>query len=151
MILLLTPEVKGQRVHAVYGELLGAGLIYSVNYDLRFQERGDGIGARLGFSFFSRDGNSNTSIPLQLNYLIGKGQHKLEVGAGISTFFQKDSGENEAYVFPSGVFMYRLQLSDSPFLFRIGFSPIFAPEEEGAIITSKVFWFWPGLSLGAYF
>ena len=77
----------------IYLEGLGAGLLWSANYDMRLN-RGvqDGLGFRAGIGGFriGLDGTFNeqevdldlnvTTFPLQVNYLIGSGRSSLEIG-----------------------------------------------------------------------
>ena len=54
---------------AVYLEVLGNGIGYSFNYDQRFQNRLDGLGFKVGGSYFALDGTSVATFPFGLNYL----------------------------------------------------------------------------------
>ena len=87
----------GGRNKAVYVEGLGSGLLLSVNYDFRFRNTQDGLGMRIGVGGLSlaataTDNNGATSparlgvvtLPVLVNYLVGKGRFAFEMGAGIT-------------------------------------------------------------------
>lgn len=150
----LAPQAFAQNnsTQAIYFELLGAGGTYSFNYDMRFQDRPDGIGARIGVSYLAVDGNSVFSIPVMLNYLLGKNGNYFEIGLG-ATYISFNSDESadtgevlfvdDSGVFGTMTFGYRLQPVDGGFLFRVGFAPIFG---NGNFIP-----YWPYLSFGYAF
>lgn len=64
----------------MYLELLGSGVIGSVNYDFRFKPDNDGLGMRMGFGYVP----NVLVFPIGLNGLIGKNRVSFEYGAGIS-------------------------------------------------------------------
>lgn len=75
-----------KKVRCVSLELLGAQNLAGVNYDSRFKGN-SGLGYRVGIGFGY--GNSSywinqdikgVGVPIELNYLLGKRHHKLEVG-----------------------------------------------------------------------
>ena len=83
----------GGRNKAVYVEGLGSGLLLSVNYDFRFRNTQDGLGMRIGVGGLSlaataTDNNGATSsahlgvvtLPVLVNYLVGKGRFAFEMG-----------------------------------------------------------------------
>lgn len=128
---------------SVFAELLGPG-IASINYDMRFQKKEDGLGFRVGIGGFSfketfYDGNNYyedktaiTTFPMAVNYLLGKdSKHYFEVGGGVTIVTIK----NRADVIVSDAtftgsfghlnFGYRLQPKDGGFTFRAAINPIF--------------------------
>jgi hypothetical protein len=147
------PPIPTERTanNAFYVELLGAGFIYSFNYDRTF---GD-FSARIGFSYFgisSFDSSASfLAIPLQLNYLgIGNKRHMLELGAG-ATIYHLGGGTDtwgfsdssaETLLVPTGVIGYRMQPLDGGFFLRAGFTPLLFPHD---------FVFWPHVGLGGVF
>ncbi|RXF70698.1 hypothetical protein [Arcticibacter tournemirensis] len=144
---LLTDTLISKRAQTVYVEMLGPGLTISGNYDTRFSKRRDGLGGRIGIGYIAADGNSITTIPVGLNYLLGKGKNFFEVGAGV-TYLNFSDNEDE-YLSAEGdgvlgnlTFGYRLQPVDSGFSFRGGFSPLFG---YGSFIP------WVGFSFGYAF
>ncbi len=89
------------RSRAIYGELLGASQGIGFNYDARFKkDASDGFGWRTGLGFgyayssifaaYNIDGEKidtynqmfRLSVPVEVNYLLGKGNSKFEAGAG---------------------------------------------------------------------
>ncbi|MEJ7692330.1 hypothetical protein, partial [Daejeonella sp.] len=84
---------KYQRI--VYGEFLGTGMGLSLNYDMRIKpDRKDGFGFRVGLGRIPDDYAGNwTTLPLGMNYVLGKRKHGFEMGLGV-TFFHNASGEN---------------------------------------------------------
>jgi hypothetical protein len=133
--ILYSFQVTGQeikRAQNVFIELGGQGLTFTANYDSRFGNRRDGLGGRAGVGYFAVDGDKLTTIPLSLNYLLGKGNKFFEIGLGATYtsvsmqsgdfLFDNDSGSN---VIGTMSFAYRVQPIDSGFSFRIGLSPIF--------------------------
>jgi hypothetical protein len=148
--------------NAIYLDLGGPGLIYSLNYDRAF---GD-VAVRLGFSYISisATATSGTStatasatmitVPLTASYIgIGSKTHIFELGAGL-TFMYLGAGADGLYgsdesasasaFLPVGTALvgYRLQPKDGGFMFRVGASPLFG---AGGALP------WGYLSLGATF
>lgn len=90
------------RNKAVYVEGLGSGVLLSANYDFRFKPTQDGLGMRIGLGggTFS-DQNSNAraglvTLPVQVNYLVGKRRAAFEMGAGVTPIYVNASGTNQA-------------------------------------------------------
>jgi hypothetical protein len=118
----------------VFVELLGNGLLYSLNYDTRFTSAQDGIGGRAGISYVSMDGLNLATIPLMANYLLGKNGKYFEIGVG-ATYVAlgagvKTSGSNSPWYIADGwlgtmSLGYRSQPVDGGFLFRAGVTPLF--------------------------
>lgn len=140
-----TIEIK--RAQTVYVEMFGPGLTFSANYDTRFSRRRDGIGGRIGLGYVATDGNSITSVPFGLNYLLGKGKNFFEVGAGFTYITFSDSGDEFLSADHDGVlgnltFGYRLQPLNGGFSFRGGFSPLYG---YGSFLP------WIGFSFGYAF
>lgn len=161
--LLSAPKVRAQEVlqkskntdfarNSIFVELLGNGGIYTLNYDHKFFNH---VSARIGAEYVSLTG-SDTNIedrvsifllPVMINYLVGNGNSRLELGAGAILGGVNANVDNETVngigggSF-TGTVGYRLQPRDGGFLFRIGFTPI---------VSSLGFYSWAGLSLGATF
>ena len=140
-------ENKGREAkNAIYLDLGGPGLIYSINYD---REIVPDISARIGFSYLgysvsASDGAGNSAggsfsyfaIPLTVSYLgIGSKSNCFEVGAGAEILNAKGNGfvnadDGAASVGASRTFVglsalagYRHQPEDGGFVFRVGVSP----------------------------
>ena len=135
------------RSRAIYGELLGASQFIGLNYDARFKkDASDGFGWRtglgLGYAYssiltaFNYDGEKidtynrmfRFAVPVEVNYLLGKGNSKFEAGAGVdlcADLYTSDSGAKPASSFGAIPYLslgYRLVTSKG-FLFRVGALP----------------------------
>ncbi len=142
------------RAQNVFVELGGQGLLFTANYDTRFSNKRNGIGGRAGIGYLAVDGDHLTTVPIGLNYLLGKGKNFFEIGLGATLvslgsnngdfFFSNDNGNNsESTVIGTMSFSYRLQPIDSGFSLRAGLTPIF--NADGFIP------YYAGLSLGYTF
>lgn len=126
-----------------YAELGGPGILFSANYDSRFNKTPFGFGGRVGLGFVSADesdyinGNYNykrstaLTLPVQLNYIFGQTNsvNAFEVGLGftyvskqldIFNFYEK-KGTN---LYGTAAFMYRRVPVNGGFSWRIGFTPL---------------------------
>lgn len=137
---------------AVYLEVLGNGLSYSFNYDQRFQNRLDGLGFKVGGSYFAIDGTSVATFPVGLNYLLGKRGKYFEVGLGGTYVVASDRSNTFTFgnsrkigdgIIGNMILGYRSEPVDGGFLFRASITPIFG---------YGVFWpLFGGLSVGYAF
>ena len=89
LFFILTFGVFGQsRFHknAIYGEGLGPGLLYSINYDWRFKRDYTGHGFRIGLgSIRNSNNNLSISVPVSYNFLFSNNfQTQYEIGLGLS-------------------------------------------------------------------
>ncbi|SFC68580.1 hypothetical protein SAMN05421747_11930 [Parapedobacter composti] len=130
----------GDRAQSFYVELGGPGFI-SANYDFRFQQTRNSWGARAGIGYFAVEGERFLTVPVQLNYLLGKNGNYFEMGAGASYVnnsytqlywdandeWRRDRQAN-SQIMGSLTFGYRKQPIDGGFNFRAGLSPIFYKE-----------------------
>ncbi|MGE0321699.1 MAG: hypothetical protein AB7S68_05310 [Polyangiaceae bacterium] len=138
--------------NSLYIELLGNGGLYSLNYERNLT---DDVAARVGFSYISLsasagDDSANVtfmSFPLMANYLLGGGNHHLELGAGATVLYasgeaetggSRSSGEGVG-VAGTATVGYRYQPRDGGFLFKVGFTPL---------VGSGGFLPWGGISFG---
>ena len=100
--LIIPCKISAQRNKSIFLELGGNGLGFSVNYDARFAKVEKGLGYRAGIGFFPgvRMGGDDSepvffswptiiSIPVGLNYLVGKAPHYFEGGLGATYFYAK--------------------------------------------------------------
>jgi hypothetical protein len=159
------PSDEREAMNAIYLDLLGPGLFYSINYDRMLTED---LSARIGFSYLSfgaSAGSGDTTasaefsywaVPLTVSYLgIGSKSNMLELGGGPVIMHVEGSGvveveEDDGTVGASATLFsltalagYRHQPADGGFVFRIGASPVMA---FGAGVLP-----WGYLSLGAAF
>ncbi|UKJ07808.1 hypothetical protein [Solitalea lacus] len=151
----ITTTIKAQSTSKIanklfYTELGGPGVLFSANFDGRFDKNKKlGLGYRigLGFSTYEQDisSSSNTNnyyyetetrnyltLPIGINYILGKegSANMFEIGAGLTLLSKKvsiynyenqDEGSN---IIGAISFMYRRQPIDGGFSWRIGFTPI---------------------------
>ncbi len=111
---------------SVYAEIGGPGFA-SLNFDTRFSAGESGLGGRIGIGGFSIDGSGVVTIPIGLNYLVGK-DHKnyFELGAGVTPLFGSgDLSGNFSSTFGHLWIGYRLQPQEGGFTFRAGICPVF--------------------------
>ena len=117
--------------NALYVELGGAGVFYSINYDRHLVGR---LHLRGGYATLSNNYWLNGRVhmvPVQLTF-VSNATHGLELGAGAT--FVKDNGASgleldskhetsDSEIAASFVVGYRYQPIENGFLFRIGFTP----------------------------
>lgn len=163
------PEAEHKRApNSVYAEGLGAGLVYSFNYERLVVED---LGVRAGISYMSfsasagGDSASATfiTVPVTASYLgVGSKHHILEMGGGMTFAYAGGTASGVGYsssgsgmtVLPDLLIGYRLHPVDGAgFQFRVG-AMAFVGKGLGFDVTdpSKVGvlpWFY--LSLGASF
>lgn len=94
LILFLNPAIAQDKFSAhtsqIQLEVLGPAGLFSLNFDSRFTKKENGNGFRIGLGGLplglsgSNSCNSGIqiSVPAGLNYLVGKGPHLFEAGAG---------------------------------------------------------------------
>lgn len=157
-IAIFSPASFAQKAaKSAYFELGGPG-IASLNYDMRFQKREDGLGFRVGAGGFAVsssyngdvDRSSLITVPLALNYLFGKDRrHYFELGAGATIISARNRGayEDDNDVFNGSFghlsFGYRMQPENGGFTFRAAITPVFG---NGYFIP-----YYAGLSFGYKF
>jgi hypothetical protein len=117
---------------AVYVELLGNGLLYSINYDHRIAPK---LAARVGVMGLGGVSDSSSAAvftaPVMLSYLFGEGNSHFEVGAGLilaaGAVDEVDPLEDESFsrAFGTATLGYRYQRPDGGFIFRTGLTPFF--------------------------
>lgn len=109
--------------NSLYLEVGGSGLIYSINYDRVIQDR---FSVRAGAAVY---GDSGFFVPVLGNYLLGKGNSRLELGLGIAafsiTFGFFDSEEEVSRILGTASFAYRYQKPGGGIFGKAGFTPLF--------------------------
>ena len=107
---------------ALYLELGGNGLFYTLNYDHMLSNK---VSVRVGAGLVTSGGLYVGTAPITLNYLLGEGDSRLELGAGAliatSNYFE---AENTAGVAATATFAYRYQKPNGIFL-KAAFTPVF--------------------------
>jgi hypothetical protein len=144
--------------NCLYLELLGTGILYSVNLEHRFAKHWSG---RVGFTTFSISDaafaepelrTSFLGFPVLMTYLAGSRSHFLELGAGVlvlniglngrDIWFGMDVNGQMTAVLGAAAIGYRYQPVNGGFLFRIGLTPL--TSFSRSIVLA-------GMSLGAAF
>jgi hypothetical protein len=142
--------------NAAYFELGGNAILYSVNYDRRFNNTWTG---RAGFMIVSAEGTDQDTgeraevslaiIPVMMNALLGRGTHRLELGAGplfgIGGGSIEDPEVGDVDEFSAAglagvttTFGYRRQPLDGGFVFRASLNPFYSGKPQ----------LWAGISAG---
>lgn len=152
-------------------ELFGAHNTIGLNYDRRFKGN-DGLGFRVGLGYgysessyfmFLSHSIHDIAIPLEINYLLGKRRHKLELGLGANIgYYHETYYLDKAYV-PQGMSQYNYTLKRSTFgyfmygnigyrlqtnrgfQFRIGLTPSFNFGDKYGLHRE---WYYPYVSFG---
>lgn len=131
-------------------ELGGQGLAFTVNGDFRFSGTMNNMGVRVGIGYIDIAKESITTIPLGLNYIMGKNGKYFELGIG-ATFMSRDifnsSNQNGLHTWGTMFFGYRAQPIDGGFNFRGGITVLFRKSEN----DSFFFPYYPGISFGYTF
>ena len=115
------------RSRAIYGELLGASQGIGFNYDARFKKDASAYNID-GEKIDTYNQMFRLSVPVEVNYLLGKGNSKFEAGAGAALcadLYTSASGAKPASSFGAIPYLslgYRLVTSKG-FLFRVGALP----------------------------
>lgn len=149
-----------EAANTIHFELLGNGLLYSINYDRLFSHN---FAGRVGWMYFSGDATSDDPsdpkvtvtmnlVPITGSYLGGPGNHRLEVGGGpVLAFLSADVEDGVQGISASGlativtILGYRYQPMDGGFNFRIAFTPHIVINGDTPFLP------WGGLSLGYTF
>ena len=154
-----------RRGKSIFFEAGGPGVVYSFNYDVRFNKRQNGLGMRIGLNYYVFSKKRLAAVPVMVNHLTGKKGHYLEIGAGITyyrayedypIFFHSDNSESNPYPvgydakfhWANGVIGnfnigYRYQPLKGGLTLRIGGGPL--------ATTKKQYPFWPYASVGYSF
>jgi len=136
-------EPEGNRAQTAFFEVGGPGLALTVNYDMRFGHRRNGLGFRVGAGYFATDGNNVFSVPIQINYLFGKGNSLIELGGGTTFLNSHGNNNGKTFIFDrvtgfigTATIGYRYQPQERGINLRIGFVPIFY--DEGIIAAGGI-------------
>lgn len=145
-----TAEYSDVRPWSIYAETLGTGLSpLSLNVDTRFSKTLNGLGGHTGISFVKVENASMFTIPVGINYLLGKRGKYFEIGAGAtamisfgksSSFRDKDRDDSDRIWSDSRIagtlkIGYRYQPVNGGFTYGFGFVPVF-----GSLAGKFVFW-----------
>ena len=126
--------------NAIFGEVLGSGLLYSINYE-RIIESWN-VGLRIGASYFTypvssygASGNLKlATFPLVASYYLGTPMHKLQLGLGATILYLGVTTDSQGTKFEgersggglaaTAVIGYRYLPPESGFTFGVGFTPL---------------------------
>lgn len=122
---------------ALFLELGGNGIIYSINYEHRLQAVGNGLGLRIGIGYADSKFNSGRrrttalsfiTIPAEVNILLGNNGKYFELGMG-ATYFSGNLNIGgvllQDNLIGTMVIGYRKQPLKSGLLFKIAMTPIY--------------------------
>lgn len=133
-----TSIVTDRPPQAVYFQIGGSGPVLSANYDRRFSNRLNGFGFSVGVGYWAETDAfghlSIFSVPVSINYLIGRKTHFLELAAGTTfvsgkseDWFDDGTEKGSGFIHHANL-GYRHQPATGGFFFRGGFSPLFAED-----------------------
>ena len=132
----------------LYFELVGHGLMYSVNYERMILEDFYLKAGASVFEFGLWEGTEDKFMvfPVSLGVVTGKTRHHNEFGAGIDIIYRKDLQDDRVsntYFTPIALAAYRYHYENG-WVFRASFTPFLDTERE------KIFPYF-GLSFGKRF
>lgn len=144
-----SPSVARNLIH---GELLGAGGLYSINYERRVARQWT---VRAGFSAYNGQSDASTDdsvtlvlFPVMVNALLPGGTHNVELGAGPTMGYASATVEDLGSLTGFGVgaisanIAYRYQPPEGGVSFRAGFLPNYSGASTSV---------WLSLSIGYAF
>jgi hypothetical protein len=153
--IFLATEVLGQagpeRRNAIYVELLGSAVAYSVNYERTL------LGSwylRIGGGYFALQELDSEEVdglglfPMMIGYVTPTTPHKLELAVGVAPVVTRGDWDDilvldsHTRVVGTGTVGYRFAPTESGFLLRVALTPLFG--DEGILP-------WGGVSLGYRF
>ncbi len=159
-VCLVSVQVHAQDVttdnpqQSVFIEILGQGGLATFNYDRRFTNSSDGPGFRIGAGYMNVGKFEGYTIPVSLNYLLGRQGKYFELGMGLT--YGKigliDRYDNEARLAATMFVGFRYQPPQGGFNLRAGLSPFFGNIKK-ADAENEVFFIphYPGISFGYSF
>lgn len=134
----------------IFVEAGGNSLLWSANYDARFNKRLDGWGFRVGVGYFPLGGSNLLVLPLGINMLTGSKGHFVETGVNLSfvnaknknsilpkesKFGQLDFTRNKTYLVYGISMGYRYQKPDYKGIsFRAGIEPILGTRLDNKLV-----------------
>ncbi len=123
--------------NSLYLEMGGVAGFYSVNYDRILEQKKSGLTSfSVGATYWGKidysDGRTNFGIPVSYNYLIGKNNHHLELGIGITFLYYKflfqnlyskeeEKGIASSFLLKCG---YRYQKPTGGMFYKVTFTPL---------------------------
>lgn len=137
----VAPSASGESApNAVFLELLGNGLLYSVNYERLLTQWNVGLRAGVGFVAYKVSSANGAgalvlaSFPLVASWYYGSGNHRLQLGLGATVLYVKASTDAAGLsyqgsvpsfgVAATAVIGYRYWPRHGGFTFGAGFTPL---------------------------
>jgi hypothetical protein len=124
-------------------EILGAGLLYSLNYEITMSDR---VGLRLGVGGLPFSGWTYVVGLAMPTVQLGRGAHRAVLGAGLGIGWIDHvallESEEVFLAYGVGSIGYQFQPHPRGFFLRGSFTPVFTDQEIAP---------WGGLSVGAAF
>jgi hypothetical protein len=118
--LFIVEQIKGQ---AVYIELLGKGLVNSVNYEHSLSRTVQGFNVQIGAGFAP---TSLVTVPASVNYVFGSNKHHFELGVGITYINGFLWADDDSFGPDFGIhtiLLYRFEKPGRKFFFKAGATP----------------------------
>ena len=131
---LLLSQTQSFAANSLHFELLGNGLIYSLNYERAIAE---GFSGRIGIGYLKVNGTEGSdesvslmTVPIMANYILGSKSSHLELGIGVCIIslaedIKETLGVSGSATLGTATFGYRYQREDGGIIFRIGITPFF--------------------------
>ena len=136
-------DTSYKRKNAVYFEVLGNALFYSINYERKIKKNKYGFSTfRIGISDFD-----DLFFPLTINEIFDNDKkNHFEVGTGITFAVSQRTWTLDRNFITANI-MYRYQKPNGKFMFRAGWTPLYFYEEN--LLPYSLIWF--GTSIGYVF
>jgi hypothetical protein len=129
---LYTTAQTSEGTHAAKVVYLEGGFpgLLSVNYDMRFEKKQDGLGFRAGVGGWSVNKSTLLFVPVGINYITSKNMlDYFEAGAGVTFVSNSNAKEGETgplkQTFGFVTLGYRKQPADGGFFWKAALVPIF--------------------------
>lgn len=113
------PKPETLPTQAVYFELLGNGLLYTINYEVIIDGK---VTARFGGMCFPGAQPTCPVAPLMIGYLLGYGSNKLELGLGGLWIYNLPM--RGWTVGQTATVAWRYQPEEEGFMWKIGWTPL---------------------------
>ncbi|MCX2740232.1 hypothetical protein [Pontibacter anaerobius] len=156
----MAQQAEGKR-NSFFLELGGNGGFYSLNYDrILMASGGWSLAGRMGAMYYGTDSGGMEAgrsvwlaAPLEVSWLRGRRNHRLELGLGVTPLYQEypeegSSQEKELRLLPVGRVGYRFQRAEGGMFYKAGFTPMAQFNHEEASLGRGVFLPWFGLAVG---
>ena len=147
--------LEGKHRKVVFAELVGSGLGFSANYDMRLKRnRNDGFGFRAGAGLIpSNYSDDYITLPLGINYIVGQRKHGFETGLGITLLYNTSGRENlfiELYDDEARPKLTSVEMLNIGYRYQATKGLMLRATNSFMYIGKGYFYppFWPGISIG---